>query len=369
MGLLRWIATLLVGLADRPIATPQAPMAAAAPPASGPSPAELAMLRALFVPTRQGFRSRWWMAVWWLAFVPTVGAVVALLNRIYPPLGPDPPWTSVVLLCVVATLAGLLLGVLLVRATTWRTDERPAIHVVRQCTWWARIIVPRIYASSVVLIVGLDLTVRAFDLPADAERDFDVLAAIGVSVASAGVGVAVVALALPFRRSQTVRSQIDHHIGQLRRGILPSTDAAAELCSILTVGLGSAGMFAIPIVQPSKCERALYLYGTTNEPGDLLPLLEEARARLMWRRPKQPVRRLRRATIRQLDDELRRGLPRPGPVQVATFGIVLELSERPYDELLPQITPVWQHVCRSETPEERRGCLRELEELADRLRV
>ena len=118
-------------------------------------------------------------------------------------------------------------------------------------------------------------------------------------------------LALPFRRSQTVRSQIDHHIGLLRRGVRPSTDAVTELCSLLRIGLGSAGMFAIPIVQPSKCERALYLYGHTNEPSG-----PAAVARGGPRPPHvAPPERSRCgdsavSTLRELDDELReRRLP------------------------------------------------------------
>ena len=136
-------------------------------------------------------------------------------------------------------------------------------------------------------------------------------------------------LALPFRRSQTLRSQIDHHVRLLQRGVRPSTDAVAELCSLLRIGLGSAGMFAIPIVQPDKCERALYLYGHTYDRRDLLPLLEEARARLRWFGRTEPVRRLNLSTLRELGDELRERPPheRPGPVQIATFGIVLELTE------------------------------------------
>ena len=171
------------------------------------------MLRALFTPTRQGFRSRWWMAMWWLTAVLAMGVVIALVLWISPPLGPDPSTGDVAVLCVVSLAAGLALFASSMLAMTWRAD------------------------------------------------DFDVLAAASISVATAGVGVVVVALALPFRRSQTLRSQIDHHVRLLQRGVRPSTDAVTELCSLLRIGLGSAGMFAIPIVQPDKCERALYLYG------------------------------------------------------------------------------------------------------------
>ena len=190
-------------------------------------------------------------------------------------------------------------------------------------------------------------------------------------MATAGVGVVVVALALPFRRSQTLRSQIDHHVRLLQRGVRPSTDAVTELCSLLRIGLGSAGMFAIPIVQPDKCERALYLYGHTSDRRDLLPLLEEARARLRWFGRTEPVRRLNLSTLRELGDELRDRPPheRPGPVQIATFGIVLELTRRPYDDVLALIEPVWQLACQAGTPAEHDRCLREMGDLSDRLKV
>ena len=160
MGFVRWIATRLVGFAGRP--TPTAVVAAAAPAPAGPSPAEIAMLRALFMPTRQGFRSRWWMAMWWLTAVLAIGVVIALVLWISPPLGPDPSTGDVVVLCVVSLARWPPLFASSMLAMTWRADERPAIHVLRQCNWWARIIVPRVYASSVVLIVGLGLTAAPF---------------------------------------------------------------------------------------------------------------------------------------------------------------------------------------------------------------
>jgi hypothetical protein len=325
---------------------------------------ELAMLRAGLTRTRMGFRSK--SSVLITLFAAVLGLATAVGSWIWAERAGTRSDAAVrwALALGASGVSAIAVGFLIAWATTWRPDDNSSFHLIRRLGWWCRVVVPHLYSTLVVCYAGLTLLVGAYGRSYAEQRDFEVLAAVGISVTSAGLGIAFVAVGQHFHRRRSLLSSIEHHVRLLENGIRTSLEANAELFARLRIGLGSAGRFAVPVVDPAKCDQALFLYSRVQEPADLLSVLREARDRLVRRPRSGPTRQVARAMLRQLTKELRQLSPamRPGPVQVAAFRLLLGAGSPPIADQLESVTPIWKLACRAECDSQVARCLRLLDE-------